>query len=201
MGWAFICLECSIFFRWLGLLNVYREPSRSQRSFCCWVFLSFLSAWLWKINDINPRIAVAFTSSWIKTTFIKPQHVWMCYSCSRGWNPILWDGPYFSPFSQECFAWSSRGSAGQCLMSRPWRCSEGCRCTSQDKTPHKSTNYLTSYLAVYFSLFSQAFLNCLPIRLLISLSHQVLGRYFSFFCFILWTVVSIVDKKMKESVF
>ncbi len=122
-----------------------------------------VSAWVWKINDINPCIAVAFTSSWIRTTFIKSQHVCMGCSWSGGWSLILWDGPYFSVFLQECFAWSSRALAGQWLMSQQWRCSEDCRCTSQDKTPHKSTNYLTFHPAVYFSPFLSLFSNLIAV--------------------------------------
>lgn len=151
---ALIFLECSIFCRWLGLLNVYSQPHGSPWIFFILFFFVLLSslppisvsAWVWKINDINPGTAVAFTSPWIRTTFIKSQHVCMVCSQSRGRSPVILDGPYFSVFLQECFAWSSQALAGQWLMSRLWRCNEVCRC----KTPHKSTNYLSSYLTVLF---------------------------------------------------
>lgn len=136
------------------LIECLQSTSRVTVDFFYFIFFVLLSslppisvsAWVWKINDINPGTAVAFTSPWIRTTFIKSQHVCMVCSQSRGRSPVILDGPYFSVFLQECFAWSSQALAGQWLMSRLWRCNEVCRC----KTPHKSTNYLSSYLTVLF---------------------------------------------------
>lgn len=152
------------------------------------------------------------TSSWIRTTFIKSQHVCMGCSRSRGWSLILWDGPYFSVFLQECFAWSSRASAGQWLMSQRWRCSEDCRCTSQDKTPHKSTNYLTFYLAVYFSPFLQpvlwfdcCYLHGTKWRYLIKFDCLLHSLKFGALIWLIWwqnksvTVVFIVSIKALQS--
>lgn len=127
------------------------------------ISLISVSAWVWKINNINPCIAVAFTSSWITTTYIKSRHVCMCCSQRRGRILILWDGPYLSVFLQECFTWSSRASAGQWLMRQLWRCGEDCRCTSQDKTVHKSTNILKSYLAAYLTTFLRLFSNLIAL--------------------------------------
>lgn len=63
-------------------------------------FLFSPSAWVWKINDINPCIAVGFHQfmNW-SYTFIKTFSMCVCAARqSRWWRLTFWDGPYFSVF-------------------------------------------------------------------------------------------------------
>lgn len=100
--------------------------------------------WLSSVHELEPHIhktpacTYVLLVKWRMTPNIMRRLVFFC-------------------FLQEYFAWSSRASAGQWLMSQLWRWSEQCCSTFQDKMPYESTNSLTHCIALYLAPFSETF--------------------------------------------
>lgn len=109
------------------LIGCLQWTSQVTEGFALWsVPLISVSAWVWKISDINPCTAVAFTSWWIGTAFIKSQqwvHAALSYRRKKphimGWSSFFYLFIFFfSVYLQERFAWGSRAAAEEWLMRR-----------------------------------------------------------------------------------
>ncbi len=132
------------------LIGCLQRTSRVTMEF---LLLSFppicVSAWVWKINDINPRIAEAFNSSWIRATLIKPPYVCMC--CREAEDEVLYYG------MAHIFIFSCRSTSHE--LAKPQHEDVERTAAALLRIKYPASQQTTSHLNLQFicALFSQDF--------------------------------------------